>query len=522
MIGSIAQMATICWAAMSSGLAITDSDSMAPVCIRPATTAAEIRSPRNLGNITPWLGAPTWWPARPIRCSPLATDGGDSTWMTRSTAPMSMPSSSDEVATTAGSRPVFSSSSISARCSRDTDPWCALARTGGRTDGGAGLRHHLGGRAGQVGLGPQFAARQPLGVDLVQPGGQPLGEPPRVGEHDGRAVRLDQVDHPLLDVRPDRGAGHLAGRLPGEIVGGLPIALMSGTGTTTSTSICLVRRRLDDGDRSAAGQEPGHLLDRPDGRGQPDPLRRPVQQHVQPVQRDGQVGAAFGAGNGVDLVDDHGPDVGQHLPGPAGQQQEQRLRGGDQDVGAVPGEGPPVARRGIAGADRDRDLRQRQSARAATAPIPVSGDRRLRSTSTASAFSGDRYNTVHRAAGATWLAGRSGDQVVDRGQERGECLARPGGRDDQGVVAAADRVPGAGLRSGRFGERGGEPVPDQRVEPVQRSGRPGSLDPAAGAPPRHCAGPHRQWPAGAGLPGRPKPVDGCADQIPPDGGATRG
>ena len=107
MIGSIAQIATICWAAMSSGLAITDSDSMAPICIRPATTAAEIRSPRNLGNITPWLGAPTWCPARPIRCSPLATDGGDSTWITRSTAPMSMPSSSDEVATTAGSRPVF-------------------------------------------------------------------------------------------------------------------------------------------------------------------------------------------------------------------------------------------------------------------------------------------------------------------------------------------------------------------------------------------------------------------------------
>ena len=107
---------------MSSGLAITDSDSIAPTCIRPATTAAEIRSPRNFGNITPWLGAPTWCPARPIRCSPLATDGGDSTWITRSTAPMSMPSSSDDVATTAGSRPVFSSSSISDRCSRDTDP----------------------------------------------------------------------------------------------------------------------------------------------------------------------------------------------------------------------------------------------------------------------------------------------------------------------------------------------------------------------------------------------------------------
>jgi hypothetical protein len=44
---------------------------------------------------------------------------------------MSMPSSSEEVATTAGSRPDFSSSSTSARCSRETEPWCARATTTG-------------------------------------------------------------------------------------------------------------------------------------------------------------------------------------------------------------------------------------------------------------------------------------------------------------------------------------------------------------------------------------------------------
>ena len=40
---------------------------------------------------------------------------------------MSMPSSSDEVATIAGSRPAFSASSISMRCSRATEPWWARA-----------------------------------------------------------------------------------------------------------------------------------------------------------------------------------------------------------------------------------------------------------------------------------------------------------------------------------------------------------------------------------------------------------
>ncbi|CAB4914452.1 unannotated protein [freshwater metagenome] len=78
-------------------------DSIWPAFIRSATTADCTRSPRNFGNSTPRLTAPTWWPARPTRCSPAATFGGDSTWMTRSTAPMSMPSSREEVATTAGS-----------------------------------------------------------------------------------------------------------------------------------------------------------------------------------------------------------------------------------------------------------------------------------------------------------------------------------------------------------------------------------------------------------------------------------
>ena len=62
-----------------------------------------------------------------MRCTPDATEGGASIWMTRSTAPMSMPSSSELVATMAGSSPRLSSSSICARMSFATEPWCALA-----------------------------------------------------------------------------------------------------------------------------------------------------------------------------------------------------------------------------------------------------------------------------------------------------------------------------------------------------------------------------------------------------------
>ena len=124
-----ATAATVCWARMSSGLAGIRSDSMRPAVMRSATTAVSTRSPRCLGKNTPRETSPTWWPARPTRCRPEATEGGDSTWITWSTAPMSMPSSSELVATTQRIWPVFSASSTMARCSLDTEPWWARAKS---------------------------------------------------------------------------------------------------------------------------------------------------------------------------------------------------------------------------------------------------------------------------------------------------------------------------------------------------------------------------------------------------------
>ncbi len=125
--GSSAAAATVCCARMSSGLAGTRIVSIWPASMRCTLTAQPIRSVRCLGNSTPWETSPTWCPARPMRCNPLATDGGASTWITRSTAPMSMPSSRLEVATTALSSPRLRSSSTRARCSLLTEPWWARA-----------------------------------------------------------------------------------------------------------------------------------------------------------------------------------------------------------------------------------------------------------------------------------------------------------------------------------------------------------------------------------------------------------
>ena len=89
---------------------------------------------------------------------------------------------------------------------------------------------------------------------------------------------------------------------------------MSSTGTTTCSSTVLADAGLDDRRPSrGAAEEAGDLLDRPDRRGQADPLRRPVEQCVEALQRQREVGAALGAGDGVHLVDDHRLDAAQRL-----------------------------------------------------------------------------------------------------------------------------------------------------------------------------------------------------------------
>ena len=124
---SSAQTATICCARTSSGFRGMRVSSISPARIARATTADSSRSARNFGKIRPFETECSSCPARPTRCRPRATDFGLSTWMTRSTAPMSMPSSSDEVATRHGIFPAFRSSSTTNRCSRASDPWCARA-----------------------------------------------------------------------------------------------------------------------------------------------------------------------------------------------------------------------------------------------------------------------------------------------------------------------------------------------------------------------------------------------------------
>ena len=112
---------------------------------------------------------------------------------------------------------------------------------------------------------------------------------------------------------------------------------------------------VDDRDLAAgAAEEPGDLLERPLRRREPDPLRLLGGQRRQPLEAEGEVGAALGGGHRVDLVDDDPAHRPEDLAGRAGEHQEERLGGGDEDVGRVALDLAALVLGRVAGADRRR------------------------------------------------------------------------------------------------------------------------------------------------------------------------
>ena len=257
-----------------------------------------------------------------------ATAPGDSTWMTRSTAPMSMPSSRLEVATRPRSSPRFSWSSMTTRCSRASEPWWALtsspvAPASMPSVSASSLRR---------------AARRSARRRALQ-----------------KMMVLRWAEHLLEDAGVDGGPDALARRPAGRRAAGRLVEHLAQLAHVLDGDDDLELERLadagvDDGDRAGlagpcvAAEEAGDLVEGPLRGRQADALRRPLAQLVEPLERQHEVRAPLGRRQRVDLVDDDGLDVAQGVPRPRGEHEVEALRGGDEQVGRVAHERLPVAR----------------------------------------------------------------------------------------------------------------------------------------------------------------------------------
>ena len=153
----------------------------------------------------------------------------------------------------------------------------------------------------------------------------------------------------------------------------------------------------------------------------------------------------------------------QDLAGLRREHQVQRLGRGDEDVGRVADDVAPVGGGRVAGAGGDPDVGHRQPR-----PLGLHGHAGERRPQVALDVVGEglQRRDVEDPAARLLLVGRRrvGGQPVEGPEEGGQGLARPGGGQDQGVGAAADRLPALLLGRGGRVERGLEPGPGDRRE----------------------------------------------------------
>ena len=166
---------------------------------------------------------------------------------------MSMPSSSEAVATSALSLPCLSRCSASRRCSLARLPWCAA---------------------------------DVLGADrLGQLARHPLGHPAGIDEDQRGAMRLDQVGETSIDLLPHLGRHHGFERSVRNLEREVARAAVAGIDDGAVGAGAAVRSRTD--------QKTRDLLDRLLRRGEADALQPVAAQRRQALERKRQMGAAL-------------------------------------------------------------------------------------------------------------------------------------------------------------------------------------------------------------------------------------
>ena len=200
------------------------------------------------------------------------------------------------------------------------------------------------------------------------PGGDPrrkeLGRVPRVHEEERRRVFLDQ-----LVAAPE---GRRLARLHPEALGHLGIRVR-GRWHLDSDPNSLRDPNANDLDGPAdSREERPDLLRRPDRRGESDALKLALGQVPQALHADRQLGPALVRGEFVDLVHHDPPHGPEMLPQLASREEDlERLRGRDQDVGRVARDRGPFLGGRVTVADRDAHAESLREERHPPQHVPV-------------------------------------------------------------------------------------------------------------------------------------------------------
>ena len=195
-------------------------------------------------------------------------------------------------------------------------------------------------------------------------------------------------------------------------------------------------------------------------------------QLFQPLERQRQMGAALGRDQGMNLFHDDHVDRREALPCVRREQQEERFRRRDENVGRTAKKARPFARGRVAGADGDLRHGHVESCCDRRA-----GNARQRHPQVAFDIDRERLERRDVEHAAPLVSGRNRleEQAIEAPEERRQRLAASGRRQDQRRLAARDRRPSELLRLGGRRKLAREPRAHGRVEEFERPGSHGAI-----------------------------------------------
>ena len=177
-------------------------------------------------------------------------------------------------------------------------------------------------------------------------------------------------------------------------------------------------------------------------------------QRGEPLDRQREVRAALGRDERVNLVDDHRVDRAQRLARVGGQEQIQRFRRRDEDVGRLALKSRAIGLRCVAGAYRDR--RRHVRIAASFGQLCDAGQRRAQVALHVDRERLERRHIQHTAPADLGGCGRE-HHAIETPQKGCERFAAAGRRKDERGLPPGDRRPAERLRACGGFERRAEP-----------------------------------------------------------------